>query len=149
MGNGIIDNIEERLVPVRRGLENWRKVWNRRLSIERSNADAITSFDISIEPGSEARACQQQFDALMAKRAEPFHNDDWRRPGFWRHASENWLLCRRFVELLAFAEKGLEPAETLSGQEETRSRIGSNILRRYDETDMEELHKFLLICDGG
>jgi len=148
MGNGIIDNIQERLVPVRRGLENWRKVWNRRLSIERSNTDAITSFDISIEPGSEAHARQQEFDALMAK-AEPFHNDDWRRPGFWRHASENWLLCCRFAELLGFSEKRIEPAETTSDKEDARYRIGSKILRRYDNTDMGDLHKFLLICDVG
>lgn len=146
MGHGVIDNIEESLVPARRALDNWRKVWNRRLSIERSDADAITSFDISIEPGSEALRRQEESETIMNKNAEPFHNDDWRRPGFWRHASENWLLCHRFVELLALEDKRLEPPEALWGQKETRTRSGGNILRRYDETDMEELHRFLLTC---
>ncbi|KIW22184.1 uncharacterized protein PV07_12095 [Cladophialophora immunda] len=148
MGNGIIDDIKQRLGPVRRGLKNWRAVWNRRLAIDRSNKGTIASFDISIEPETEACGSQDELNIVTRTDHELCHSEDWRRPGFWRHASEYWLLCRVFLERMESTQKGLEAAENLSGQGSARSRVESKILARYDETDMEELHRFLLICAG-
>ncbi|KIY01583.1 uncharacterized protein Z520_03135 [Fonsecaea multimorphosa CBS 102226] len=148
MGNGIIDDMRQRLGPVRKGLKNWRAVWNRRLGIDRSNTGSITSFDISIEPETEARSSQEELSIVVERDQGPYHNENWRRPGFWRHASEYWLLCRIFVERMESTEMGLDAAETLSGLENARSRAESKILDRYDETDMEELRRFLLVCVG-
>ncbi|EXJ55240.1 hypothetical protein A1O7_08166 [Cladophialophora yegresii CBS 114405] len=114
---------EQQLQRVRRALNNWKAVWNRRLSIDRFERSPIASFD-NVEFSQK-------------------HSDDWRRAGFWRHASEYWLLARLFLEQFESAERGRQDGKNLSRRGISACQNQTRILRRYDETDMTELHKFL------
>jgi hypothetical protein len=65
---------------IQRGLTNWKLVWNRRLlnGDERHFAVPVT---------------EQQH-----QQNRPDVSGMWRRPGFWRHAPEFWLLAQLYVD---------------------------------------------------
>jgi hypothetical protein len=145
---------EQQLQHVKRALTNWKAVWNRRLSIDRLERSPIASFDIPIEPEGEDQASRAQYGHQRASNTffdsgSLGHNnnkDDWRRAGFWRHASEYWLLARLFLEQFESAERGIQAVEGLSGPGGSTCQNETKILSRYDETDMTALHKFLSSC---
>ena len=75
---------ESQLIPVKIGLANWKSVWHQRLM---NNDEGF--FDIVVTSSS----CN--------KSGLPCNEPDmWRRPGFWRYASEYWLLAQLYVERL-------------------------------------------------
>ncbi|KIW63708.1 hypothetical protein PV04_08691 [Phialophora macrospora] len=145
---------EQQLQHVRRALANWKAVWNRRLSIDRLERSPIANFDVSIEPEGEGQANTGRYSHRWTSNtvldsgnfSHNNNHDDWRRPGFWRHASEYWLLASLFVEQFESAERGIQAVENISGRGGSAFRSETRILSRYDETDMTALHKFLSSC---
>lgn len=65
---------------IQRGLTSWKLVWNRRLL----NGDE-RYFDVQVT--------EQQ-----PQQNPPDESGMWRRPGFWRHASEFWLFAQLYVD---------------------------------------------------
>jgi len=111
--------------PIQNGISNWKAVWNRRIS---TCADNPT--DVSIRPGNE--------NTLL-------ENDEelWRRPGFWKHAAEFWLLSRIFLERLIFSQHGVEATSHFLEQEDSLCGVGSRIRGEYDDTNMRQLHTYI------
>ncbi len=135
------DPADRELQHVRTALKNWKAIWNRRLSIDRCERGPIAYFDISIEPEGETQVTPSPYvdDGNC-------HSNDWRRAGFWRHASEYWLLARVFVDEMESAQRRAQAAKSVSRADTSICPSELKILSRYDEKDMSELHSFLASC---
>jgi hypothetical protein len=141
--------VEQQSRIVQTALRNWKAVWNRRLSIERSERCSIALFDVSIEPEGEVRSMRDQLVgcAVVANnvpRTNVGGSDvvDWRRPGFWRHASEYWLLVQVFLEQMQIAQSEIQQSRP-PYRHDLSDQIQTRILDRCDEADTSKLHNFL------
>jgi hypothetical protein len=150
MNSGLDDISEQQSRHIRKALNNWRAVWNRRLSIDRADRGSIAIFDVSIEPEGEIEPSKGRYNrqetsglATNINQRDSYHEKDWRRPGFWRHASEYWLLANLFVEKMVSAERGIEAVENPPTGRSSSCQVEMKILSRYGDTDMSTLHEFL------
>jgi hypothetical protein len=109
--------------PLWNGISNWKAVWNRRVF----NRDDH-SFDVLIGPEDGQSVSD---------------TDMWRRPGFWKHASEFWLLSRILLDRMVSSQRGAEAAETLSGSDNTRCEVEPHMLDEYDETSLIRINGFI------
>lgn len=116
--------------PLRNGISNWKAVWNRRIFTY-----ADSSIDISIGPESE-QTLPENCDAL------------WKRPGFWKHAAEFWLLSRIFLERLASSQHGVEAHYPFSQPENPLCEVEPCIRGEHDDTNMTQLHTFIRNFQG-
>ena len=63
MSSGLEDISEQHSKHIRTALDNWRVVWNRRLSIDRADNGSIAIFDVSIEPEGEIETSEIHCDS--------------------------------------------------------------------------------------
>ena len=97
---------------VQRGLTNWKLVWNQRLL----NRDEHY-FDVQVT--------EQQHQQTPSDESGM-----WRRPGFWRHASEFWLLAQLYVD---------RPSHSLNHD---------NLAGCYDDVSMTRIKSFIAKFGG-
>jgi hypothetical protein len=143
---GLDESFEQQSRHMHIALRNWKAVWNRRLSIDRAETRSISAFDVPINPQGENQFARDRCAAIGASNtevngdtsSEP-QSGDWRRPGFWRHASEYWLLARIFVERMSSSQQVAQVSTRIGSDSESEM----SLIRRYDEKDMTRLHSFL------
>lgn len=99
------------------GIANWKAVWNR-YTFHRVDR----SFDVLITP-------DQNDD-------QPDTEKVWLRPGFWRHASEYWLLSKIFLErmIVLQSEQNVDDVRTTSIPfEDNHDSVDQSHEDEYDE----------------
>lgn len=122
----------EPFAPILTGLDNWKAVWTTRVD---SGDDDTFDTPLADNEAGNVRAA-----ALL---------DLGRRPGFWRHAAEYWLLVRlmvaKFMALSPMQEgdggmsEGLERRGRAQAEDETGLGNGEEkdrLFRSYDRSLM-------------
>lgn len=125
--------------PILNGISNWKSVWNRRLL----NHDE-ENFDVIITSSTCQTDQFQQKEYGISSDSHPI----WKRPGFWRHASEYWLLSRIFVERMISSCRSLEAADILSGPDGLHSRVGIHVHGSCEEARLKRLNEFIANVQG-
>ena len=96
--------------PLRIGIANWKSVWNQRFL----NKDECW-FDIPVTTLSSEGKMHQYLP-----QDEP---SMWRRPGFWKYASEFWLLAQAYLDRMEFSAI---PAGVVGNHHDTTSMARLN-----------------------
>lgn len=119
-------NGEQQFESLRIAVENWASVWQRRL---KNNNERF--FDTIIATA-----------ALHPRSGAGFNS--WKRPGFWKNATEYWLLVRTKLDRMESALRSAEAANELSGLNGLHREVSNHSSDEVDDDTMLRLHNFLL-----
>lgn len=142
-------DLESQARPVQHGLDNWKLIWNRRTARGQEHFfDAhleVEKPDVSSAQwaGDPAVLGQTMF-ASSGDREFAHQTQEWHRAGFWKKATEFWLLAQVMLDRLKTWRRSTIAAEGLSGSTGQHANMKPHLLANStaDET-LADLHKFL------
>lgn len=142
-------DIESQIRPVQHGLNNWKLMWNRRTA---RGQEHFFDAHLEVEAPDHSSTQSTGTSASLGQTTNRFPGDcelakqrhEWHRAGFWKKATEFWLLAQVMLDRLKSWRRSTIAAEGLSGSVGQHTNVKAHLLANStaDET-LADLHKFL------